>query len=85
VKGPAILVNRGHGNASYKFNYVLIEDNREFYAENHVNMILGNISALKKVAKSFEDSRSDEYIKMFVGNGAMSKTEIESVLPIFLD
>jgi hypothetical protein len=86
IKGKAILVNRGYGNATYKFNYVYV-DLKEFYAENHVNMILPkNIDSEKNldlVKKSFDDPRTSEFIQKFVGNGAMSKTEIETILPIF--
>ena len=88
IKGKAILVNRGYGNAKYKFNYVYV-DLKEFYGENHVNMILPkNIESeknLELVKKSFDDPRTSEFIKKFVGNGAMSKTEIETILPIFID
>jgi hypothetical protein len=88
IHGKAILVNRGYGNVEYKFNYVSV-DLKEFYAENHVNMILAKdtttIKNLSLVEKSFEDKRTSNFIKMFIGNGAMSKTEIESVLPIFID
>jgi hypothetical protein len=62
-------------------------DMKEFYAENHVNMILPKNSDaeanLELVKKSFEDVRTCEFIQKFVGNGAMSKTEIESVMPVF--
>ena len=86
INGKAILVNRGYGNVEYKFNYVCV-DLKEFYAENHVNMILPNSTDSEKnrdvVKKSFEDEKTMKFIEMFVGNGAMSKTEIECVLPIF--
>jgi tRNA1(Val) A37 N6-methylase TrmN6 len=88
IKGRAILVNRGYGNVEYKFNYVCV-DIKEFYAENHVNMILAKddttVKNLALVEKSFEDERTSKFIQMFVGNGALSKTEIESVLPIFIE
>lgn len=86
ISGKAILVNRGYGNVEYKFNYVMT-DIKEFYAENHVNMILAkNKNAeknLETVKKSFDDTRTSEFIQKFIGNGAMSKTEIECVMPIF--
>lgn len=87
ISGKAILVNRGYGNVEYKFNYVLV-DMKEFFAENHVNMILpkksGTEANLEVVKKSFEDVRTCEFIQKFVGNGAMSKTEIEYVMPIYV-
>ena len=86
INGKAILVNRGYGNATYKFNYVYV-DLKEFYGENHVNMILPRNKDSEKnldlVKKSFDDPRTSEFIQKFVGNGAMSKTEIETILPIF--
>lgn len=86
TKGPALVVSRGYGN-SYRFSFALVE-NIEFYGENHINVIYPiteqaakNINQIKK---SFEDKRTLEFIKYFVGNGALSKTELETVLPIFV-
>lgn len=88
MKGPAILINRGHGNATYHFNYVLIPESQgEFYAENHVNVIYPKTpeaaSRIHIVLKSFEDKKTEEFFRYFVGNGSFSSTEIENVLPIF--
>ncbi len=82
VAGPAILVNRGHGN-NYKFDFVWIPTGTDFYAENHVNMIQGPEPALKTIFESLGDSRTAEFVKKFFGNGAISKTELETVLPIW--
>jgi adenine-specific DNA-methyltransferase len=87
ITGKAILVNRGYGNIDYKFNFVIV-DLKEYFAENHVNMILPKTKKAEKnleiVKKSFEDERSKEFLQKFIGNGAMSKTEIEKVMPIFV-
>jgi len=88
MKGPAILVNRGHGNGSYKFNYVLVPESMgEFYAENHVNVIYPTSpEAAKKidlVLKSFADPRTAQFFEWFVGNGSFNITELQNVLPIF--
>jgi len=32
---------------------------------------------------SFADPRTSRFLAMFIGNSALSKTELESVLPIF--
>ena len=82
LTGKSILVPRGYGNV-YKFGYVYV-DLKAYYAENHVNVICGTDAGLEAVKKSFVDERTLEFIKYFVGNGAMSKTEIEQVLPIFV-
>ena len=88
TKGPAILLSRGYGN-KYKFDYVFIDDNCEFYGENHINVIYpindeakNNIAIIKK---SLDDTRTNDFIRMFIGNGAISKTELENVFPIFID
>jgi hypothetical protein len=64
--------------------YAVIKDGVEFYGENHVNVITGMDSKIiNRVCKSFEDERTVQFIKMFIGNGALSKTELESGLPIY--
>ncbi len=90
VRGPAILANRGYGN-TYSFNYVAVEEGREFFAENHVNMILptaasgtGVADQLQAILASFAEARTARFVELFFGNGAISKTELEQVLPIYL-
>lgn len=80
--GPAILVSRGYGN-SYQFNFCRIDKGETFYAENHVNVITGPVLRIIKIAKSLADPRTAEFLKLFVGNGGLSKSELEEVLPIF--
>ena len=56
----------------------------EFYGENHINIITPkNNYCLNTILKSFQDDRTEEFIKLYTGNGALSKTEIETILPIF--
>jgi type I restriction-modification system DNA methylase subunit len=88
VKGPAIIVARGYGNAHYKLSYTFIPETSEpFYGENHVNVITATTpeakNNLKRVMTSFADPRTSRFLAMFIGNSALSKTELESVLPIF--
>lgn len=79
---PAILVSRGYGN-NYNFSFTMIE-NKTFYGENHVNVITApNKDILHRIMRSFTDERTHKFIKYYTGNGAMSKSEIESILPIF--
>jgi adenine-specific DNA-methyltransferase len=85
LDGPVILVDRGYGN-SYSFNSVLVTM-KNFYAENHVNVIYpktpGAARALQRVVKSFRDERSQTFIKYFIGNGSISATDLETLMPIF--
>jgi tRNA1(Val) A37 N6-methylase TrmN6 len=87
--GPAILISRGFGN-KYNFIYTTIEDSSfSFYGENHINVVypldksIDNYEAFDKIKRSLKDTKTNDFIKLFVGNGALSKTELENVLPIF--
>jgi len=86
LKGPALLVSRGYGN-KYHFHYARVAEGLEFFGENHVNVITpkneGAAANMGRVEASLSDERTAKFIQMFVGNGALSKTEIECVLPIF--
>ena len=85
TKGPAILVSRGYGN-SYRFCYATVGD-IDFYGENHMNVITPNTEEAKTliptIEKSFQDPRTLKFIQYFIGNGALSKTELQTILPIF--
>jgi hypothetical protein len=90
---PIIVVNRGNGNASYNFKYALVEKLMPFVVENHLNMIYSPqqnmkkkdlISLYKKIICSFENPKTTAFIEMFFGNNGLSKTELETILPIYL-
>jgi adenine-specific DNA-methyltransferase len=85
LSGPLILVERGYGN-SYRFNSIRVEL-KDFYAENHINVIYPTSSEVSKnldvVLKSFKDERTPQFIKWFIGNGAISATDLETLIPIF--
>lgn len=86
LSGPVILVERGYGN-SFSFNSVLVTL-EQFYAENHINVIFPKtpefIPNLQKVIQSFHDERSKEFVKAFLGNGSISATDLETILPIYV-
>jgi hypothetical protein len=85
LSGPVILVERGYGN-SFSFNSVLVEL-KDFYAENHINVIYPKVAGaelhLGRVLKSFQDARSIQFVKWFIGNGSISATDLETHVPIF--
>jgi hypothetical protein len=87
LSGKAILINRGYGNSAYTLNTVLV-DYPSFYAENHVNVVRPTTKKaeklIEKVFASLQSEKTAKFIKQFVGNNALSKTEIETVLPIWL-
>jgi hypothetical protein len=88
---PALVVNRGNGNSAYKLTYAVITTG-PYLIENHLNEIyspnkLKRDDLMKKfsaIVKSFKDPRTKKFIEMFLGNNGMSKTELETVLPIYL-
>lgn len=88
---PMIVVNRGNGNSKYVFKYALVDLKEPYLVENHLNMVYTKMSLsakdkmdlYEKVLHSFKDERTLEFIQLYFGNGGMSKTELESVLPIY--
>jgi hypothetical protein len=86
VKGPAFIVNRGHGNV-YKFEWTVVGPDMEFYGENHVNVIVPTTDIeytnIMRIFDSFSCENTREFIELFVGNGAMSATELRTMMPIF--
>lgn len=78
---------RGYGNA-FRLSYALVPETLTFYGENHINVITATTAearaAFPRIVASLADPRTADFLRMFVGNGALSKTELESVLPIFL-
>jgi hypothetical protein len=88
MAGKAILINRGYGNTAYKLNTILI-DYPSFYAENHVNVVRPKTSIaegiIQKVYVSLQSEKTAEFIKLFIGNNALSKSEIEKIMPIWQD
>ena len=90
-KEPVLAVYRGHGNSNYKLNYALI-DFDSYLCENHLNEIYSKqpieremlIDLLNKIMKSFENEKTLEFIKLFIGNNSLSQKELETIFPIYL-
>ena len=86
-----IVLNRGYGNTKYKLSYCLIEHNN-YLVENHLNIIYSTEKlSKKKLLKKFNiilNSLKNEKTKLFIdlvfGNGGVSKTELETIFPIFI-
>jgi phage regulator Rha-like protein len=87
---PVLVVNRGNGNSAYKLNYAVISES-SFLVENHLNEIYAPeemtsknaLEAYKKIIRSFENPKTKKFIKMFLGNNGLSKTELETIFPIY--
>ena len=86
-KGPMIVVNRGNGNSKYHFTYCYLDETiegRGYTIENHLNIIQGEKEKLLKVMESFASPKTKEFLKLYCGNNGLSKTEIETILPVYL-
>jgi adenine-specific DNA-methyltransferase len=90
INSPVILVERGFGN-SFSFSAIMITDMNDFYAENHVNVIRASASLpvseqkekLEYIMKSLKDPRTRRFLELFMGNGMLSASDLNNVLPIF--
>ncbi len=90
---PLLVINRGYGVGSYKFNYCIINenDNLEYLIENHLICIKYNtpiknediMNYYKKIIKSFENKKTIEFIKIYFGNNSINTTELCKILPIY--
>jgi hypothetical protein len=86
-----IVVNRGNGNAAYKLTYAIVDMEMDYLVENHLNIIYydGNIdnhakrAIYSKIIESFQNEKTQLFIKMFLGNNVLSKTELETIFPIY--
>lgn len=89
---PILVVNRGNGNSAYKLNYALISNIGPYLVENHLNEIYSPkkikkeelINLFNKIIQSFENPKTQLFIDLFLGNNGLSKTELETIFPIYL-
>lgn len=87
---PVLVVNRGNGNSAYKLNYALIEKG-PFLIENHLNEIYSSkkmeknklLEVYSKIINSFKNPKTKKFIELFLGNNGLSKTELETIFPIY--
>jgi hypothetical protein len=88
--GPTLVVNRGNGNSAYKLNYAIITKG-PYLIENHLNEIFSPTQIEKnvllelynKITNSFKNPKTQRFIEMFLGNNGLSKTELETIFPIY--
>jgi type I restriction-modification system DNA methylase subunit len=90
--GCCIVVNRGNGNSEYKLNYSLVKGDVPYLAENHLNVIDSSVpmtpekkmELFQKVVDSFKNPKTQQFINLFLGNNGLSKTELETIFPIYI-
>ena len=89
---PILVVNRGNGNSEYKLNYAIINKG-PFLVENHLNEIYSPqkmenktlLTMYEKIIQSFTNPKTKQFIELFLGNNGLSKTELETIFPIYLN
>ena len=89
---PLLVLNRGYGVGKYNFEYCLINTNFDYLIENHLICIRSKnkennerlINMYRKIINSFENSKTEEFIKLYFGNSAINTTELNYILPIYL-
>ena len=89
---PVLVVNRGNGNSAYKLNYALVLNIGPYLIENHLNEIYSTkkikkedlINLFNKIIQSFENPKTQIFIDLFLGNNGLSKTELETIFPIYI-
>jgi len=89
---PILVVNRGNGNSKYVLNYALVSNIGPYLIENHLNEIYCTkkmkkedlLSLFNKIMTSFENPKTKLFINTFLGNNGLSKTELETIFPIYL-
>ena len=88
---PLLVLNRGYGKGTYKFNYCLIDIEKPYLIENHLICIKSInklnkkdlINKYKKIINSFENNKTVEFIKLYFTNNAINTTELNYILPIY--
>jgi len=93
-KDTILVLNRGYGVGKYNFEYCIINRNEdtEYLIENHLMCIKYNkiidkndlICLYDKIVQSFENKKTEEFIKLYFGNNAINTKELCEILPIYI-
>ena len=82
IKTPLIAINRIIGIKEISLKPVLIETG-SYCFENHINVITGPLEQLNCIYSSLIKPDTINFIKSIIGNTQLSKTELETMIPIF--
>lgn len=80
---PIIVVNRGNGNSAYKLSYAFVDGRTPYLVENHLNIIECGAHA-PQIMASLANEKTQQFVALFLGNNGLSKTELETIFPIYL-
>ena len=60
------------------------DEKKQYFIENHINIITGDIIKLKKIYNSLKNLKTINFINEFIGNTQLSQYELENIIPIFI-
>jgi adenine-specific DNA-methyltransferase len=81
--GPCIFVNRIVGLDPVRLNVVLERSvEKQFFVENHVNVINGELSKLEIIERSLREEFTREFLNELLGSTQISQYELECIVPI---
>jgi len=88
-----LVINRGYGVGDYHFNYCLIDVDYPYLVENHLICVKYGaqktrpelLELYNKIIQSLNHEKTNEFINLYFGNNAINTTELNYILPIYLD
>lgn len=87
---PILVLNRGYGVGTYKFEYCLIQTDKEYLIENHLICINQKVERddllemYQKIIVSFQNPLTSRFIELYFGNNAVNTTELCTLFPIYI-
>ena len=108
ISGPLLVLNRGYGKGSYKFDYCLIDITIPYLIENHLICIIDTsttvnndndsthnensnentnellIHKYNELIHSWNNEKTQKFVKLYFGNNAINTTELKHVVPMFM-
>ena len=88
-----LVINRGYGVGDYQFHYCVIDVDYPYLVENHLICVKYGAQKTKpellqlynKIIQSLNHEKTNEFINLYFGNNAINTTELNYILPIYLD
>jgi tRNA1(Val) A37 N6-methylase TrmN6 len=91
-KDMILVLNRGYGKGEYKFQYCLLDIDKEYLVENHLICVkytknVEDKNELKNiyldVIKSLNSEKTKKFINLYFGNNAINSKELKEIMPIY--
>tara|TARA_A100001015_G_scaffold139899_1_gene155152 strand:+ start:886 stop:2181 length:1296 start_codon:yes stop_codon:yes gene_type:complete len=94
ITDSVLVLTRGYGVGKFSLNYCLLEKQpQEYLIENHLTCIQPKVTKdetekmkdYKKIIESLENPKTAQFIQLYCSNQALNCTELQTVLPIYID